>query len=168
MPRPLGGIVRPPAGTTRHDRRRDRLCVLADANFALNRGGLHRGADRRRQGHLTLHLNGIQSPSHGSITIAGIGITKQNLGRIRAEVGLAFQDSDDHLVTPTVFEDVAFGPLHMGVPAEEIQARVERSLAAAGLSGFERRLPHHPSRGQRKTCCARNSSLYGSISSRIG
>jgi cobalt transport protein ATP-binding subunit len=99
---------------------------------------------------LMLHLNGIQTPSHGSITIAGMDITKANLGRIRAEVGLVFQDPDDQLFSPTVFEDVAFGPLHMGVPAEELHVRVERALAAVGLAGFERRLPHHLSLGQRK------------------
>ncbi|MEX0783148.1 MAG: ABC transporter ATP-binding protein [Dehalococcoidia bacterium] len=99
---------------------------------------------------LMLHLNGIQTPSHGTITIAGLDITKQNLGRIRAEVGMVFQDPDDQLFSPTVFEDVAFGPLHMGVPAAEIHARVERALADVGMSGFERRLPHHLSLGQRK------------------
>ena len=97
-----------------------------------------------------LHLNGIQTPSHGTISISGFDITKQNLGRIRAQVGVLFQDPDDQLVSPTVFEDVAFGPLHMGVPADEIHARVERALAAVGMSGFERRLPHHLSLGQRK------------------
>lgn len=99
---------------------------------------------------LMLHLNGIQYPSHGTITIGSLDITKQNLGRIRAEVGVVFQDPDDQLFSPTVFEDVAFGPLHMGIPAEEIHGRVERALAAVGMSGFERRLPHHLSLGQRK------------------
>ena len=70
--------------------------------------------------------------------------------RIRAEVGLVFQDPDDQLFSPTVFEDVAFGPLHMGVPEVEIHERVERALAAVGMAGFERRLPHRLSLGQRK------------------
>ena len=70
--------------------------------------------------------------------------------RIRAEVGLVFQDPDDQLFSPTVFEDVAFGPLHMGVPEVEIHERVERALAAVGMTGFERRLPHRLSLGQRK------------------
>lgn len=63
---------------------------------------------------------------------------------------MLFQDPDDQLFSLTVFEDVAFGPLHMGIPAEEIHARGERALAAVGMSGFERRLPHHLSLGQRK------------------
>jgi energy-coupling factor transporter ATP-binding protein EcfA2 len=69
---------------------------------------------------------------------------------VRARVGLVFQDPDDQLFNPTVFEDVAFGPLHLGVPEEEIHDRVERALAAVGMSGFEQRVPHRLSLGQRK------------------
>jgi cobalt/nickel transport system ATP-binding protein len=65
-------------------------------------------------------------------------------------VGIVFQDPDDQLFSPTVFDDVAFGPLHMGIPEAEIHARVERALASVGMAGFERRLPHHLSLGQRK------------------
>ena len=65
-------------------------------------------------------------------------------------VGLVFQDPDDQLFSPTVFEDVAFGPLHMGAPEAEIHGRVERALAAVGMTGFERRMPHRLSLGQRK------------------
>ncbi len=93
---------------------------------------------------------GAQLPSNGSITKAGTDITKANLGCVRARGRTLFQDPDDQLFSPTVFEDVAIGPLHMGVPPDEIHARVERSLAAVGLTGFERRFPHHLSPGQRK------------------
>ena len=61
-----------------------------------------------------------------------------------------FQDPDDQLFSPTVFEDVAFGPLHMGLPEDEIHDRVERALAAVGMAGIERRMPHRLSLGQRK------------------
>ena len=97
-----------------------------------------------------LHLNGINEPSHGSVRVAGLPIVRENLGRVRAEVGLVFQDPDDQLFSPTVRDDVAFGPLHMGLPESEIHDRVERALAAVGMAGFERRLPHHLSLGQRK------------------
>jgi cobalt transport protein ATP-binding subunit len=97
-----------------------------------------------------LHLNGINLPSHGRVRVAGMDVERSTLGRVRAEVGLVFQDPDDQLFSPTVFDDVAFGPLHMGVGADEIHDRVEHALAAVGLAGFERRLPHHLSLGQRK------------------
>ena len=99
---------------------------------------------------LMLHLNGINSPTHGSVRIGGTLVDQKSVKRIRAEVGLVFQDPDDQLFSPTVFEDVAFGPLHMGVPEAEIHDRVERALAAVGMTGFERRLPHRLSLGQRK------------------
>jgi cobalt transport protein ATP-binding subunit len=99
---------------------------------------------------LMLTLNGIHVPSHGTVSIAGTTVDRSTVKRIRAEVGLVFQDPDDQLFSPTVFEDVAFGPVHMGVPAEEVHGRVERALAAVGMSGSERRLPHRLSLGQRK------------------
>jgi cobalt transport protein ATP-binding subunit len=99
---------------------------------------------------LMLHLNGINTPTHGEVRIGGTAIDRKSVKRIRAEVGLVFQDPDDQLFSPTVFEDVAFGPLHMGVPEVEIHERVERALAAVGMTGFERRLPHRLSLGQRK------------------
>jgi cobalt/nickel transport system ATP-binding protein len=99
---------------------------------------------------LMLHLNGTHAPSHGSVRVGGLAVERANLGRIRAEVGLLFQDPDDQLFSPTVRDDVAFGPLHMGLPETEIHERVERALAAVGMSGSERRLPHRLSIGQRK------------------
>ncbi len=99
---------------------------------------------------LLLHLNGTNRPSHGSVRVAGMPVDRERLGRIRAEVGLVFQDPDDQLFSPTVFDDVAFGPLHMGVGNDDIHRRVERALEAVGMGGSERRLPSHLSIGQRK------------------
>ncbi|HUG48653.1 MAG TPA: ABC transporter ATP-binding protein [Candidatus Limnocylindria bacterium] len=99
---------------------------------------------------LILHLNGILEPSHGVVRIGGEVVERSTVRRMRALVGLVFQDPDDQLFSPTVYEDVAFGPLHMGVPPDEIHARVERALAAVGMTGAERRMPHRLSLGQRK------------------
>jgi cobalt/nickel transport system ATP-binding protein len=99
---------------------------------------------------LILQLNGILEPSHGSVRIGGVEVDRRTARRIRAVVGLVFQDPDDQLFSPTVYEDVAFGPLHMGIADEGIHGRVERALAAVGLTGFERRMPHRLSLGERK------------------
>ena len=99
---------------------------------------------------LLLHLNGILGGGHGSVAIDGTTVESGTVKRIRAAVGLVFQDPDDQLFSPTVREDVAFGPIHMGVPEHELHHRVERALAAVGMSGFEQRVPHHLSLGQRK------------------
>ncbi len=99
---------------------------------------------------LLLHLNGIHAASHGSVRIGGVVVDRGTVRRIRARVGLVFQDPDDQLFSPTVFDDVAFGPLHMGMPRERIHDRVEAALASVGMSGSEARVPHRLSLGQRK------------------
>jgi cobalt transport protein ATP-binding subunit len=99
---------------------------------------------------LLLHLNGILGGGHGKVSVDGIVVEPASVKRIRAAIGLVFQDPDDQLFSPTIGEDVAFGPIHLGLPHEEIHHRVERALAAVGMSGTERRVPHHLSLGQRK------------------
>ncbi|MBT3337080.1 MAG: ABC transporter ATP-binding protein [Anaerolineae bacterium] len=98
---------------------------------------------------LMLHLNGILKGA-GELRVGGFPLNKQNLPVIRALVGLVFQNPDDQLFSPTVFEDVAFGPLHMGFSEDEVIARVEEALAQVDMSGFEKRLSHHLSTGQKK------------------
>ncbi len=97
-----------------------------------------------------LHLNGIHEPTHGTVRIGDLVVDRSTVRRVRALVGLVFQDPDDQLFSPTVFEDVAFGPLHMGIPEEEIHGRVERALAAVGMTGLGGRMPQRMSLGQRK------------------
>jgi cobalt/nickel transport system ATP-binding protein len=100
---------------------------------------------------LFLHLNGILRGHNGThVQVAGLEVEERNLRAIRAQVGLVFQDPDDQLFSPTVFEDVAFGPLHIGLPEPEIRERVGRALAAVGMAGREGQMPHHLSLGERK------------------
>ena len=99
---------------------------------------------------LMLQLNGTLHPEHGTVRVAGLAVGRDTIRRVRSEVGLVFQDPDDQLFSPTVFDDVAFGPLHMGLPAAEIHARVERALAAVGMAAHAHRIPHRLSLGQRK------------------
>lgn len=98
---------------------------------------------------LLLQLNGILR-GRGLVEIGGVALTERTLRQVRARVGMVFQDPDDQLFSPTVFEDVAFGPLHMGHPEEEVRRRVERALAAVGMVGHEEHMPHHLSIGERK------------------
>jgi cobalt/nickel transport system ATP-binding protein len=98
---------------------------------------------------LMLHLNGILN-GEGEMSIAGMRIEPDNLPVIRAMVGLVFQSPDDQLFSPTVFEDVAFGPLHMGLPEDEVHARVDEALEMVRMSKFRDRLSHHLSVGEKK------------------
>jgi cobalt/nickel transport system ATP-binding protein len=98
---------------------------------------------------LMLHLNGILG-ENSPVSIAGMALDPKNLPVIRALVGVVFQNPDDQLFSPTVFEDVAFGPLHMGLPEDEVHRRVAEALAAVEMSDFGERLSHHLSVGQKK------------------
>lgn len=98
---------------------------------------------------LFLHLNGILR-GQGRVCVAGVELNDRAVRVVRARVGLVFQDPDDQLFSPTVFEDVAFGPLHLDYPRHEVQERVTRALAAVGMSGYEEQMPHHMSLGERK------------------
>lgn len=98
---------------------------------------------------LMLHLNGILG-GKGEVEIAGMRLTPDNLPAIRARVGLVFQNPDDQLFSPTVFEDVAFGPLHMGLPEEEVRTRVDAALDAVRMTAYRDRLSHHLSVGEKK------------------
>ncbi len=69
---------------------------------------------------------------------------------VREHVGLVFQDADDQLFSPTVFEDVAFGPLNLGKTRREAEAVVERTLDRLGLGGYERRITHRLSGGEKR------------------
>jgi len=86
----------------------------------------------------------------GDVTVGNARITRDNLPAIRAMVGLVFQNPDDQLFSPTVFEDVAFGPLHMGLPKDEVRARVETALHAVRMSDYRERMSHHLSVGEKK------------------
>jgi cobalt/nickel transport system ATP-binding protein len=98
---------------------------------------------------LILHLNGILG-GPGQLRVAGLPMSRQNLPVIRSKVGVVFQNPDDQLFSPTVFEDVAFGPLHMGLPEAEVRARVDRALQQVGMQAYAGRLSHHLSVGEKK------------------
>ena len=101
---------------------------------------------------LFLHLNGIYQPDEGQVFIDGeeLKYDKKSLLKFRQKVGIVFQNPDDQIFAPTVEEDVAFGPLNLGLPMEEVQDRVEEALARVGMSGYEKTAPHHLSGGQKK------------------
>ena len=99
---------------------------------------------------LIMHLNGLLSPDSGSIKVFGREFDKRSKAELRKTVNIVFEDPDSQLFSPTVFDDVAFGPINMGLSKEEVSGRVEEALAQVGMSGFEKRSPHHLSFGEKK------------------
>jgi cobalt/nickel transport system ATP-binding protein len=98
---------------------------------------------------LILHLNGILT-GKGDIRVAGLNVIKENLGMVRARVGMVFQNPDDQLFSPTVYEDVAFGPLYQGLPVAEVKSRVVEALAVVNMLEYAQRVSHHLSMGEKK------------------
>jgi len=129
----------------------DGLAALRGVSFEMCEGEKVAlvGPNGAGKSTLMLHLNGILS-GHGEVTVGGSSLRRDNLPVIRSMVGLVFQNPDDQLFSPTVFEDVAFGPLHMGLPMGEIESRVKSALEAVRMSSFRDRLSHHLSVGEKK------------------
>jgi len=98
---------------------------------------------------LLLHLNGILSGSR-AVRFRGTPVEDHPAARLRAAVGLVFEDPADQLFMPTVLDDVAFGPLNLGLSAAEAEARSRRALEQVGAAELADRAPHHLSAGQQR------------------
>ncbi|HKR50684.1 MAG TPA: CbiX/SirB N-terminal domain-containing protein [Pseudonocardiaceae bacterium] len=99
---------------------------------------------------LVLQLNGVLTPSAGTVSIGGVAVEQRTLAEVRRRVGVVFQDPDDQLFTPTVGRDVAFGPAHLGLSGDALQARVAEALSYVGLADAADRPPHRLSLGERR------------------
>jgi cobalt/nickel transport system ATP-binding protein len=128
--------------------------ALEKVNFKAEKGKIVAllGPNGAGKSTLFLQFNGILRPTSGFIAIDGdpVSYEKKDLLKIRQKVGIVFQNPDDQLFAPTVLEDVAFGPMNMGLTEEEVEERVNESLKRVGMEGFEKKPPHHLSGGQKK------------------
>ncbi len=99
---------------------------------------------------LLLNLNGILRAQAGTVRVLGETLGEATVRSIRSKVGLLFSNPDDQLFSPSVMDDVAYGPLHMGLPRDEVLRRSEEALAAVGMQEYADRPPHRLSLGQKK------------------
>jgi len=99
---------------------------------------------------LLMLMSGLFMPSRGEVNVLGVAVDEKNLHRIRKSIGLVFQDPDDQLFCPTLWEDVAFEPLNQGLPEEEVSTRTKEALRSVRLEGYEDKPPHHLSAGEKK------------------
>lgn len=100
---------------------------------------------------LMLHTNGLLIPTHGEVLVNGMSTRSKSLKEIRKKVGLVFQDADDQLFMPTVYDDVAFGPRNMKLSKEEIENRVEEALIKTKTKELSQKAPFELSGGQKKS-----------------
>ncbi len=110
------------------------------------------GANGAGKSTLFSHFNGLTEPTSGHLKIQGkiMEYDKQSLLEIRQKVGVVFQNPDDQLFAPSVREDVAFGPMNLGLDLDEVDKRVDEALKLVNMEGFEEKAPHHLSGGQQK------------------
>ena len=108
------------------------------------------GANGAGKSTLFKHFNGILRPTSGTVLVHGEPVTQKNIREVRKFVGLVFQNADDQIFSPTVEQDVAFGPMNLGLDAETVSHRVEEALAMVGIEHLRERVPHHLSGGEKK------------------
>lgn len=120
------------------------LCVGPGERVALV------GPNGAGKSTLMLHVNGILKGQHGTIHVGDLEVTESNLRKVRAAVGIVFQNPDDQLFSPTVFDDVAYGPIYMGLTEEQVRQRVALALQLMNMGTYAGRTSHHLSLGEKK------------------
>lgn len=129
----------------------DGVSALREVNLDIRRGERVALVGPNGSGKSTLmrQLNGLLTPVSGQALVMGIPVLRDNLMQVRRRIGYVFQDPDDQLFCPTVLEDVAFGPLHLGLSIEEVVRSVRQALDLVGLAGYEGRVPQRLSAGEK-------------------
>ena len=126
--------------------------VLRDVSFSIREGERVAvlGANGAGKSTLFLNLNGVLTPSKGTVSYRGRVIGKKELNELRRHVGIVFQDADNQIIASSVLAEVSFGPMNLKLPKEEVKNRVEEALAYMNLSDFKDRAPHYLSGGEKK------------------
>jgi cobalt/nickel transport system ATP-binding protein len=130
----------------------DGTAALRDVSFRITHGESVAviGANGAGKSTLLLHLNGYLNPSAGEIRIGDFPLNKGTLPQIRRTVGMVFQDPDDQLFMPTVYDDVAFGPLNLGLSGQDLEKCVTVALERVGAGHLAKKAPYHLSGGEKK------------------
>ena len=122
------------------------------------------GANGAGKSTLLLHLVGCLLAGAGTVRIGEMPVTPRTLAHVRETVGMVFQDPDDQLFMPRVYDDVAFGPLNLGLPPTEVDRRVADALAVVGASHLKERPPYRLSGGEKRiVAIASVLSMFPSI-----
>ena len=130
----------------------DGTCGIKGVSFRITHGESVAivGENGAGKSTLLLHLNGYFIPTKGTVRIGDNFLTKKTLSAVRRSVGMVFEDPDDQLFMPTVFDDVAFGPLNLGLPVEEVKERVANALERVAMSHVRDRPPYKLSAGEKR------------------
>ena len=127
--------------------------ALRGINFRITHGesvGIV-GANGAGKSTLLQHMNGYLMPTLGIVTIGDCRLSAKTRQEIRRKVGIVFQNPDAQLFMPTVFDDVAFGPLNLGLDEVSVRARVMKALGMVNGLALQDKPPHHLSAGQKSS-----------------
>ena len=130
----------------------DGTTALRDVSFRITHGESVAiiGANGAGKSTLLMHLNGYLAPTAGEVWVGDLPLNKKTLQQIRRTVGLVFQDPDDQLFMSTVYDDVAFGPLNLGLAGADLESRVRDALEWVGAGHLAKKAPYHLSGGEKK------------------
>lgn len=130
----------------------DGTVAIRDVSFRITHGESVAiiGANGAGKSTLLLHLNGCLEATSGQIRIGDTPLSRGTLPDIRRTIGMVFQNPDDQLFMPTVFEDVAFGPLNLGLSGSDVEQRVTEALDRVGAGHLRGKPPYHLSGGEKK------------------
>lgn len=130
----------------------DGTVALREVSFCIHHGESVAviGANGAGKSTLLQHLNGYLAPTSGQVRIGEAAVTRSSLPDVRRTVGMVFQNPDDQLFMPTVFDDVAFGPLNLGMSAKDVEQRVYGALASVDAGHLAGKPPYRLSAGEKK------------------
>ena len=138
--------------------RSDNIFALEDVSFSVQKGERVAliGANGAGKSTLLLAMIGILPMASGQLTLEGVKLEKKSLGMLRRQIGVIFQNPDDQIFMPSVYEDIAFGPRNNGVSEKTIDADMDKLLNELGVSHLKERLSHKLSGGEKRLVALAN------------
>jgi cobalt/nickel transport system ATP-binding protein len=136
---------------------------LCDTHFCAKYGEIVVITGLNGSGKSTMlnHMVGLLEPTKGVIKIMGVDVASKEFEEVRREIGVVFQDVDEQLIAPTVFEDIAFTPLNYGIPEDQVREMVEKTMKRLKIENLRNKVTHYLSGGEKKKVALAGAVVMG-------